>query len=476
MSDLPTIPHSSDLAALRRLGLVLDMDHETPNPWPIRYGALQEADYKEALHPRGRGGRWIPKFKPVTSPLTRPKLTQDSVKSLKDQFDAIEDHGTIAGIGVVRQENEGEGGDPWADEGSTTWVITDGDYGWDGEDPDMALDIIQRILRNRELERTHKARRAALREKRKTILGEGWQAAVEHRNKQREQATVGSLGVRITADVAALKSPEEASKWLFDNYAIEADFDSPRMRQALRDHGTNEFNVQRYIHEITQATSDALDTHPVLMTGPQALYNIRQMGTTVGRAQAEANEAIDTFMDQGWAVTGPDLAGNAERDIIPRPDADSTTVYVNDDGNSFDYQAPGQGSWPTPSIYGRMTHELGHAAIAASGLQTQRKGGPGEGVEADFPSASGAWLYDPGDGTKPYYFWTYEAKALDAAGLTQQEIYLLSKYGASDPAEAWAEMFALLNVPTALDHVDDDQRAKLLRLREIANQGEYKLL
>jgi hypothetical protein len=173
-------------------------------------------------------------------------------------------------------------------------------------------------------------------------------------------------------------------------------------------------------------------------------------------------------------VTGPDPHANeivgfsrADRNkhdpiyVTINPNADALDAAMGDAGDLMPSSRT--------SIYGRMMHELGHAVSQSSGFLL------GE--------ADSEWG-GPLKGRVPFQWGMPEIEMLNHTDLTLDDVAAMSKYGASNVAEAWAEIFSMLNTPGAMEHVTDptikqhmlDARDTINRLWQTRHPGTGPLM
>jgi hypothetical protein len=125
------------------------------------------------------------------------------------------------------------------------------------------------------------------------------------------------------------------------------------------------------------------------------------------------------------------MRGVAKRDEVPYSE-------VRVDGDRDAGALSGAIAHADARVYGRMTHELGHVWAAANG----------------YGSASAS------------------AEFMERVGLSPHDMALVSQYGASHPAEAFAEAFTTVYTPGELDRLAPDLQEKLRAFRALVESEE----
>lgn len=222
----------------------------------------------------------------------------------------------------------------------------------------------------------------------------------------------------------------------------------------------------KFYRELAQATKDALARSPSLTTGKRGTLRGISTASTLP-PEADALNAADPepwTMDGVWGAEGPnprktnmswfkrDSVGDYQFNEEVRKDG--MWIGINDTAGSADdiighYDSYGRGlSAAGSSIYGRFTHELGHAVSETAGL-------------------SGRTVETLGD---------HEIGQMERVNLTPRDVEMVSTYGAASPPEAWAEIYAALNTPHGMDGVPFSVADKMRRLQADAVHEGFKLL
>lgn len=293
---------------------------------------------------------------------------------------------------------------------------------------------------------------------------------------------VNGVVARVTptfdADVQKITTSDDANRYMRETLGlVESDLTPPPGR-TLPSH---------WYQEVVQASKDALARFPSLRNGKDGST---MKGVRILHERDPALNSDPEFIENAWAYTGGDPrdAVNGSASFIPWPDphwtptAGGTYIGISPaDLLKREWDVSDFASLATSSIYGRLTHEFGHAVVDSTGLpwsQTEWDDADGRVIQSavGMPKPPAGWSSGMGDphAGEP------EARLLSRIGLTPSVISRFSNYGASSPPEAFAEAFAMLNTPGALDVLresDPEAAEKLLAARAKANRGKWgKLL
>lgn len=203
-----------------------------------------------------------------------------------------------------------------------------------------------------------------------------------------------------------------------------------------------EANKARFYREIAQATKDAFARSPSLKDGTWApLKGVVLTSNLPPDRKAKFQKARHGPMSEGyWASTGASPYTTNTTWGVPgkqryNEDARKEGIWItindaatNEDNrkaiiNHMDGRETGQ-SVALSSIYGRMTHELGHA-VDQSGFRF----------------------------SVPVTQWSEPELELLDKHLTTLDMLNISEYGDSSPLEGWAEVYATLHTPHAMDNL-----------------------
>lgn len=265
-------------------------------------------------------------------------------------------------------------------------------------------------------------------------------------------------GLTYSPEVEAIGSPADAEAFLATR-GVEARLTPPDTEQ-----GRNLAADTDFFRQIAQAVADAQDRTPGIASGPHPLKRVSLWSNTEQARRGPIGTAA--VQDAVWAQTGialddPDV--NTAMHAVPASEDDpeaadprrwegQPSVVIISDINQYGLQARGElegqeTSYADWTPYGRMTHELGHVAFAASGAED-------EGIRRD---------QDPA---------LLETEWLTDEALGPDSLYEVSPYAATNAGEAWAETYATLHVPGALERLRERQprlAGRLERMRETAN-------
>jgi hypothetical protein len=256
-------------------------------------------------------------------------------------------------------------------------------------------------------------------------------------------------GVTYSPEVQAINTPEDAESYLATR-GIEAQLTPEDTEQ-----GRNIRKDADFFREIAQAVTDAQDRYPVLKDGPVPLKHIALWNHIKGSIPVHGDDK-----DGVWGVTSTNFDDGTNPKWMPfAPDGNPKNTWIGlNDRNQFGFQVRhdtsalmGMMGWAGQSPYGRMMHELGHATYSAAGLS-----------QADHDSADEAEAKGEDD---------FDAVDIDVfmdANFTPRDMASISEYGLSSSAEAFAEMYATLNVPGALDTIPVSVRRRLERAQKVA--------
>lgn len=207
-----------------------------------------------------------------------------------------------------------------------------------------------------------------------------------------------------------------------------------------------------YYRQVAQAVTDMTQKHPVLLRGHEKLSAPL---TGIGWQ----DNYVDGFSaDRGaWGVTG-----NPAEDFLPADPGESNVVGLTNDGPVDDIEdmhdsmaADGRAGYAGLIPYGRVIHELGHATAAASGWV----------FDATTQTYGENW-----DGKPRHYDIDANGDLLQQSDLTPDVLHGFTPYGAQNPNEAIAEVYAALNTwPADKNDVTPEVYEKLKRFRADVN-------
>lgn len=236
----------------------------------------------------------------------------------------------------------------------------------------------------------------------------------------------------------------------------------------------------RFLREITQATKDAIARSPSLKQGPWARLGGVSLISNLPQDRIDLLKREGYLTGAGtWATTSPSaLVTNGSwlthddtgRRIIETAVAkrDGVWIYINDVnppvsrtlGTRHPEQITGHrdgahvgNAKADSSVYGRMTHELGHAVAMTSGFAY------------DYP-------HQPVQNTGAHEYLAM-ADAQISKDLVREHI---SEYGSVNPLESWAEIYTTLNTPHGMDGMIPLMREKLADLKAAATFNGARIL
>lgn len=271
-------------------------------------------------------------------------------------------------------------------------------------------------------------------------------------------------GVTYSPAVKQINSPADAVAY-FKTIGVDASGLIPPDTEQ----GRNIAKDTDFFRQIAQAVTDGQKRNPVLKKGPYPLGRIAFFSNTEGGK--DRDHGIGKSQTGVWATTGIDigLPNNVNMYSLP-PDGSGpadpwtyaghlTAIVISDinQGGVQDRSAPianGDTAISDQTPYGRMTHEIGHAVYQAAGTDS--------------------WdsrHYEQDDAP-------WDMNLLTKADVGPQAVDSFSHYAATNPGEAWAEIYSILHVPGALKTVPTATRTKLRALKKIAltRDGKDKLL
>lgn len=197
----------------------------------------------------------------------------------------------------------------------------------------------------------------------------------------------------------------------------------------------------KFYRELAQATKDGIARSPGLTQGKWAQFRGIRMSSTMPQGERAAQALVDDpWITTGvWAVTGPDPAvgrpnwkEKVDGEWRYKPTTGGEWIAINDTVNDPHLVL---GHVPGPdgglaaagsSIYGRFTHELGHALADTTGFSAS------QGIDG----VSGP-----------------EVDAFNAANLGPADVNEYSLYGTGSPFEGWAETYSTLYTPHGMDGI-----------------------
>lgn len=203
--------------------------------------------------------------------------------------------------------------------------------------------------------------------------------------------------------------------------------------------------------EISQAVTDSKAKFPWMFNGDRDAHHLAGVAM---RSEVQDKMQVQFPWANTWAITADDPTKGTDMTVgTERLDPD-TWVTINDelglgdvygtDDDAASVALEGDASYPTRWAYGRMMHELGHVASMSGGVAF--------GYGPDAPSAGG------------------EADVLIDAKINPPDIEKFSEYGAGNPAEAFAELFALAHTPGAEEKMSPSDKALLTKWRRKINE------
>lgn len=254
-------------------------------------------------------------------------------------------------------------------------------------------------------------------------------------------------GVTYSPEVKQIKTAKDAQKALA---GLGVKMALPDNRRAL------EPIKPDTLRDIVQAVKDTVGDYPELRTSDVPLDRILFTSSLKGNAAQQWREYGEAGeVSDAWAGTFVHHRSADELDTSKEGDphggwVQGVQILFNDMGGEFndrDMVGSRQGltSGAGVTVYGRVTHELGHAIAYANKLDTRDAATMDRYVDR-----------------------------LGDVDLGPRDMLTISEYAAGNPAEAWAEAFATLRVPEWLGQQSEGMQAKLKAYGKLVTGREVK--